>query len=304
MKIPEHLLVFERPCPPEHGVHGWIMGEAWRCRSAGMSESATVSVIRATEPRLRPGRKFAQGEVEQACAKVFGRNRKPTSSPPKWPEFNESLHARVMESMEFASWEDFCDSSPDDPGEIDSAEFLRFVFRGRELVCLGRKVKGRSGRIGYPCETLPLEIHIENLIGFNQLVPNPMAAAIGLSHEGKRSPRCNGNRPGRRRWLVIEADRFEDDRSKQLVVIDGLLHAHPEIRLAAVVDSGNKSLHSWWTVDEIAEAKIRQFFGSGGRLGGCPGTWGLAQLVRLPGAVHNNGNDQRLGWVDLEVLYV
>ncbi len=285
--------------PPEYGIHQWIMRSAWDLRKAGRPESDVIQVIRNFEPELRNRRRFQTNEVEDAVAKVFGTTSPPTHRRPKTPEHDPEILRQLMEETATPTPKEFAATSPDDPGDYTAADFLRMAFEAGEVVCLGRKSEH-----GYTCETMPLDMHVDDLPPeMTHLVPNPMSDAVGRKDDGKLSPRCKGNQPRRRRFLVVEADRFETDYQSQLAIIVAIRAAFPEARLAAVAFSGSRSLHSWWRVDSLPDDHKAAIFRQAVRLGADPVTWSLIQLVRLPGATRDNGAVQKLGWVDVEALH-
>ncbi len=285
--------------PPEHGVHQWIMRSAWDLRKAGRPESDVVQVIRNLEPELRDRRRFQPGEVEDAVAKAFGATSAPRYRRPKSPDFDPGLLRQLMEESPTPNPKEFAATSPDAPGDYSPADFLRMAFDAGSLVCLGRKSKH-----GYSCETMPLDMHVDDMPpGMTHVVPNSMAGAVGRKDDGKLSPRCRDNQPEQRVFLVVEADRFGTDYQSQVAIIMAIRAAFPEARLAAVVFSGSRSLHSWWRVDSLPDDHKAAIFRQAVRLGADPVTWSLIQLVRLPGATRDNGAVQKLGWVDVEALH-
>jgi hypothetical protein len=61
-----------------------------------------------------------------------------------------------------------------------------------------------------------------------------------------------------------------------------------------VVDSGNKSLHGWFEMNEKITEQQRFFLR---QLGADVNTMRPSQPVRLPGAIRDNGNVQSILWL-------
>lgn len=285
--------------PPEHGVHPWVLRAAWQLRKAGWSNFEAAQVICATEPFLRAGRSFQHNEVQDAVAKAFNTLIRQVPKRAKMPSFEPDLLKQFIAETKVPTSKEFSATSPDDPNDYTSSDFLRMAFTGDELACLGRRIEH-----GYSCSTLPLEMHLHDAIEGNLLVPNPMSKAVGEMPNGKLSPRCRANSPTTRRFIVLEADRFGENYHQQLAIILAIRAAFPEAALAAVAYSGKKSLHSWWRVDHLPDDHVTAIYRQAVRLGVDTAPWSLTQLVRLPGALRENGVRQVLGWVDAEVLDV
>ena len=102
-----------------------------------------------------------------------------------------------------------------------------------------------------------------------------------------------------RKYFVVECDTAsenpEENRLRCGAVFRYAERVQPLMRLAAVVDSGNKSLHGWfeYPCEEVyswAKAVLPA-------LGADPATMRLAQPVRAPGAFRDNGAVQHLLWL-------
>ena len=106
-----------------------------------------------------------------------------------------------------------------------------------------------------------------------------MSARSGLTQERKRSERCLDN-TARRRFLVIEQDTGTLD--EQAAVLSHLAEIFP---LVTIVHSGGRSLHGWFYVEGIPEARIDQFMDLAVRLGADDATRSPCQLVRLPDGI-------------------
>jgi hypothetical protein len=61
-----------------------------------------------------------------------------------------------------------------------------------------------------------------------------------------------------------------------------------------VVHSGNKSLHGWFHVEGMSEAKQVGFFDEATKLGADTATWNKSLFVRMPDGTRENGKRQSI----------
>jgi hypothetical protein len=140
-----------------------------------------------------------------------------------------------------------------------------------------------------------LQDHDKRLIDYPPqfMLPSPLLGPDGITKDGNPNPRAWSN-VGRRRYLVID---FDDGWSQgaQSARILWLLARTSDgqkqwkqwnlIRLAMVLYSGKKSLHSWWYVEQLQEDAIKAFFCLAYRIYADKATYGEGQLVRTPTAI-------------------
>lgn len=104
------------------------------------------------------------------------------------------------------------------------------------------------------------------------------------------------------RHMVIECDELHPDpvlnREMSGAVFKYLLTVRPNLRLRAVIDSGNKSLHGWFTYDAEAHEWAIAVLPA---LGVDPATLRLAQPVRAPGYRRDTGRIQELLYLDTTI---
>ena len=100
------------------------------------------------------------------------------------------------------------------------------------------------------------------------------------------------------KYFVIEGDDCHEDpdvnRDRCGAIFKWAMEQKPNLKLRAVVDAGNKSLHGWFDFDEDLYDWARGVLPG---LGADPATMRLAQPVRLPGQKRDNGKEQRLLWI-------
>src|SRR4030095_15110837 len=94
--------------------------------------------------------------------------------------------------------------------------------------------------------------------------------------------------------------------SKGLCIADTcaaiLLHLAEFAPMVCAVHSGNKSIHGWFFVQGLAEARLIRFMRYAGSLGGDRATWTRSQFVRMPDGCRDNGNRQTVFFLNFKPL--
>jgi hypothetical protein len=97
------------------------------------------------------------------------------------------------------------------------------------------------------------------------------------------------------KYLVVEFDSLDQDKQENRRKGAALLnYLRQFLDLRMVVDSGNKSLHGWFEVNDKITEQQRFFLR---QLGADINSMRPSQPVRLPGAIRDNGNVQSILWV-------
>jgi hypothetical protein len=97
------------------------------------------------------------------------------------------------------------------------------------------------------------------------------------------------------KYLVVEFDSLDQDKRENRRKGAALLnYLRQSLCLRMVVDSGNKSLHGWFEMNEKITEQQRFFLR---QLGADINAMRPSQPVRLPGAIRDNGNVQSILWV-------
>lgn len=257
---------------PEHGIHTWIFGSA--CHLAGHGFTAQ-EIAAALAPRcIGLRRPVPAGEIEEAAAsamrEVAGRADTAHVAPTaahvsRWPSFDEQLARNAIERA-------YHIAPPRWTKPPTVAVAVAALFRPGELVCIGDTLETADTR---PLEAWLADPAIERA---QFVVPSPMSKPLGITKEGKESPRCLDN-TGPRRWLVVEFDNHWS-HSQQFALHFHLGGIAP---LAAIVHSAGKSCHGWFNVENEGANEVRAFFNYAVRLGADPATFTPCQFVRLPG---------------------
>jgi hypothetical protein len=147
---------------------------------------------------------------------------------------------------------------------------LRELFRPGELVCTGAVSERATVR---PVEEV---IHDAELLQF--IVVNPMRGRAARNHQGKESVRCQNN-VGARRHVVAEFDDERLDKRMQAQLATALGEMAP---LVMAVDSGGKSVHAWYRVEEMSARDQARFFAVACLLGADPTRWDVCGWLRMP----------------------
>ena len=296
---------FLTSCPRAGGgVHNWIWRAALRLRRWLEPDKARrLLAVAATDC----GRDCDR-DIDDAVAKCWeqtvdgrtavtpvgtGRGAGKWRSLP-WPTVNDDLRRQIVAGGNCLAGLQRSSPSTVPTDEKEIAPFMvNHLFPGDRLLSVGwDKNRAETRR----------KSELERLYRYPLIVPNPMSARHGINQQGERSARCLDN-TGPRIYLICEFDLPVDlggpetidkafVRTAQLdgttikdisaALIGYLGRAMP---LVAVVDSGNKSLHGWFNVEDCVEADIRRFMRLAVRIGADPHTYVRCQFVRMPGGV-------------------
>lgn len=228
------------PAGMHMNFHGFALGQANRAVRAGISEDQFVSDVLHDLP---PGeRQVTDAEIRRAFHRAASDGGHPPSSStprPSSPRFSPELLQRVIEKGGGATSDDIRGRSPvhipDDPMEQQKL-FLSALFRDGEHLFIGDK---------FGKEVLPVRDWLDRISRGEILGPflcvNPLS---GLEQMTK------GGTPSRRADACVSAYRY------CLVEFDGLTIDQQagfwfgvDLPVAAIVHSGNRSLHAILKVD-------------------------------------------------------
>ncbi len=268
------------PCPqPGSGVHTWTYAAACRCFEFKIPADDAVELI--TSQMTRDPTPWC--EVSVAVQNAYARLGDGTVvsqmvRQPSWPQVdNEARRSTAKNGGRFA----LRDLSPVGAQFLHHGgkDWLAKLFRPQDFLC---------------CASAPWDFATRRLEDWPSLgearlvVPNPMTGALGVSCGGKQSAHTLDN-TGARRFLVVEQD--VGDLDCQSGVILELLKTAP---LSLVLHSGGKSLHSWFFCQGYSEEQLEVWFRRAVALGADPRMWSRCQFARLPGAIRENGQVQRV----------
>lgn len=171
--------------------------------------------------------------------------------------------------------------------DVQTAQFIWSLFTPDETIWLGE-----------PTETGPAywsHFQPSNVWAHRDTVPQFICPNPLVPGSNSRTAKCLSDK----RYFVIECDHAHEDpginRDRCGAVFRYAMDQKKNLKLRAIVDSGNKSLHGWFEYpgDDDYEwcRKVLPV------LGADPATMRLAQPVRTPGALRDNGRIQSLIWL-------
>ena len=275
------------------GVHAHVMRCACLAKLAGLKPDQAAARIRATMPR-EPS---PASEVAAAIHKAYAASGGVKSNGSPAPKFLPATRTAFIRQGDGASDADWLNRSPVridwEPGPRDALAVLDALWRPDELLfvdeSMGMSVNtAREWRMRFAMG-LPVPPHV---------IPNPLKPSGGLTQDGKPSHRCDDS-VAAFRYAVAEFDVM--DKADQLAFWWGFRSAP----IAALIDSGGKSIHAWLRVDcpdrAAWERDIEQtLFGKILIPLGCDSTCrNESRLSRMPGHFRREHNAwQRLLYLD------
>lgn len=287
---------------PSEGVNVHCLTLANHCHLKGVPQSEAVEIIRRMGSNLRQGRKLKPEEVRRAVEKSYSSplpdklDWKAGPRKPKWPEFDQRRASGII-ARRRATIADLVGASPVDlskfvRGRAGVADYIVWnLFPGAPWLCIGSSaysfetVRKRDlffapttrRQPAYDLHSLPL------------IVPSPMRAKYGKTQGGKDSQHTL-DATGPRRFIVVEFDKIGLDEQPSLIV-----ELAQYLPLVLVVYSGNRSLHSWFFVEDMEEAVIQRWFRFAVALGADRQLWTRSQFVRMPGGTRHKPGDHTHG---------
>ena len=243
---------------PDKGCHAGILGVATLGILAGKTDHEIERDIRSHIPserlRKRPNEireqiEYAHRDTEplatsgirqpaciqrQAQARTGGR-----------PFPGEEMVHKLVESSRGVAEEDLCKVSPvefpSEPGGGQAGFLLQSLYQPEEYLFLGHR---HSRHVSTVAEWLDALGKVRQVC-WPHIIPNPLTGKKHLTKAGKASYRCDAA-VAAFRFMLVEFDEMEMDRQLAFwhsVIRQGLL------KVAAIIDSGGKSLHAWVAVD-------------------------------------------------------
>ena len=203
---------------------------------------------------------------------------KAVSDPVKLKPQDIAVEATLMDIME---------ASPvrllEDP-RLDGYRMLECLYQSDEYVFIG-DTYSKSENVLQVSEWMNKDI-----TPYPFIMCNPLTGLYGFTSDGKESKRCEQSvKEGR--YLLLEMD--ETPRDEQINIIMGMIERNYPVAL--VVDSGNKSLHTWINVNcpkEHWTERVREkiFEGTLSEFGIDPACKNISRLSRLGGHLREKTN--------------
>ncbi len=289
------------PCPAAGtGCHSWLMGAANTLCHAGVSPADAVQILTSGMTR-RPN---PAQEVVDAVTKAYQEHGKGPAirsmggvallthpKTPKWPQVNSEQVEAIAKAG--TGLDGLTKSSPRfcHQGELRESNWvISRMFPPHSMICAGRSADVFI--------TIDKERIMDKLPEFQFIVPSPMSGQTGgRQSDGKQSAHTLAN-TGPRRYLVCEFDQGEHDAQASII-----MHLATMAPLALVVNSGGKSLHSWFWVDGQKEDVTLKFFRYAVTLGADHKMWTKSQFARMPDGTRKDGTRQHLLYYNPEVIH-
>lgn len=292
------------------GLHPWLFGQACRLKRLGATAEEAEIYLRASLDKHQPGRDILAREMNEAIRNAFAAGERPDG--PQWPKPKVKDIKAIVEGERAYTLETLKEASPQkDLYNLTAGQAIDTLFTGNPLLCLASSQSHT--------QTLERERWRDREKNLQFIVPSPMSEPFGLTHDGRKSPRCLDN-VGPRRFLVVEFDMSPSSalwgplisrwERKGISIFDAQaslladLATNPGLRLplAGVVHSGNKSLQGWYYVEGYQDEQVLPFFQRAVSLGADRATWVRCQLVRLPGGLRDNGKRQEIVYFNPSVV--
>jgi hypothetical protein len=275
--------------PPLNGIHDSLFVFSCRCAETGHSKDDICRYINAGIARHGTRRLVDEGEINRAIISAFNKVSSSDCSAPS----PEKIHYSKFEAEEaFERWritaDDLKEESPLEV-PITTEDALTQLYASDDLINMSVTEKVTHTK------TLREWIGWGDLSKCEFMVPHPMTARHGTTKDGRPNrPRTTSN-TGARRWVIVEFDRPPLEWQPSLIME---LAQRAQQWPMMVLWSGNKSLHSWWDINDAPPDAIQLFEQEALKLGADPVFMGdsrRCQLARTPMAVRkNNGNRQSL----------
>lgn len=318
-------IIRKTPVPGE-GLNRWLFPIAMCLIKDRISDDQGVELLYQLAYEKGRDERTARKEAERLRRLWTGNG--PVKSRPPDPKVNlDSI--RELVSSNHTRVAGLVAQSPIkvDPNDADAADnIVDLLFPDGDIICVS---SSNWGAFCYPHR----EIHKDDngtplpLSEFSHIVPNPMREhgqwEFGKEWKpGESSPRRDSNILYRS-WLCVEWDTSKfgrDDKTptfwKSLIEewetagispkdAQTRLLAHLstfEFKLAMVVDSGGKSLHSWFAVARATEPEVEHFMRYAISIGADPAGRIPSQLCRMPHGTRDNGKRQPVLFIDPKVL--
>ena len=262
------------PCPESgEGVHKWVYHVCCVFLEAGNSVEDAEGYCEEHATRA-----LQLNEVSNACASL---KKTGITKRKSWEKPQPEYLAFVKRTAEGGLYQSLVNRlTLPRAEEIDCYGALKLLFGEHTLLCCGADQS--------KFRTAPLYFFKDKCEGLQFIVPSPMSSIWAETQGGERSQHTLNN-TGPRKYLVVEFDKGE--HADHAAFLHNLNRIIP---ITMVVHSGNKSLHGWFHVEGMPEAKQVGFFDEATKLGADTATWNKSLFVRMPDGTRENGKRQSI----------
>lgn len=249
------------------GCHAALLGVANLGVIAGVAPEQCASDLRA---HVHGSRHIGDGEINAAVAKAFaehgnGQRRSRhvcLSRSTARPGLDAGKMLRgILDKGDGAREADVWELSPvrlDWPAEVDAMRLLRILYKSTDRVFIGERYDSDAEHVRTAADWIAA---FETGVAVPEhIIPNPLRGEPGMTKDGKQSFRADAC-VARFRFAVLEFDSIPLPlcepgktpgpwpREAQLEFWAGALVF--DWPIAALIDSGGKSIHAWLTVDAV-----------------------------------------------------
>ena len=274
--------------PAGGGVHGHVLTCANLAAIGGVSPAEAETAILAAMPRPPSPRAEVAQAIRKAFAEVGTGTWQPTmqraAKPPPRPETAQAFIRRGDGATEADWWERSPIRFDWPPGPEDALAVLDALFSPDEFLFLGERYETNVLTVRQWRERIAKGAHVPP-----HVIPNPLDGKAHPTGTGKPSFRGDAA-VGKFRFAVAEFDTLT--KAEQLSFWWGWRNAP----IAALVDSGGKSIHAWLRVDMpnretwAAEVEEKLFACVLVPLGCDPACRNESRLSRMPGHFRREKN--------------
>ena len=285
------------PCPESgEGVHKWIYHVCCVFLEAGNSVEDVEGYCEEHATRA-----LQLNEVSNACASL---KKTGITKRKSWEKPQPEYLAFVKRTAEGGLYQSLVNRlTLPRAEEIDCYGALKLLFQPTIQDVGFNLKKTENGTVTVPIlnnpliccgadqsnfRTAPLPFFKDKCEGLQFIVPSPMSSVWAKTQGGDRSQHTLNN-TGPRKYLVVEFDVGE--HADHAAFLHNLNRIIP---ITMVVHSGNKSLHGWFHVEGMSEAKQVGFFDEATKLGADTATWNKSLFVRMPDGTRENGKRQSI----------
>ncbi|WP_136063703.1 hypothetical protein [Pontiella sulfatireligans] len=285
------------PAPGGDGCHASLLGASTLGIMAGLTEQQILADVRVSIPSGK--RRVSDREIIDAIKRArmdtqpLGEksDHKPVSPRPRPPEplIKPSYSDHLIQKGTGFTELDFINASPVpliyEP-QHDARLILETLYRPDDILFIGE----RYDTVVHPVSEWLRIIDKQGTAGLPHIVPNPVTGGKHPAQSRKPSFRCDAAIKSFR-FCIIEFDNLS--RAEQLA-----FWAAVPLPVAALIDSGNKSVHGWIAVEGVStnqeweeQIKIELYARRFIPMGVDPSCRNESRLSRLPG--HLRAGTQR-----------
>lgn len=299
---------------PGQGCHPSLLGVANYGVMAGIPPEAIFTHIRTSIPYGK--RKISDNEIHDAINRAIkdnvtltnGQKYKRYFKPKTKPliKNGETALRQIIEQSNIYDEVDLWEMSPiriDWPPEEDTVHFLSAMFEPEDLLFIGEREE--SGIVGQNIRSQMDWIKYFQLSGKTMLfiIVNPLTGKAAAKKSGDGETYRGDGNISSFKYCLVEFDNLTRDEQIRFWTSKTV----KELPVAALIDTGGKSIHAWIRTENIStlddwQREIRQGFYEKSLipLGVDSACSNPARLSRLPGHFRDTGKYQRILWLNTE----